>query len=100
MEKACASERDMRRQYGALLARKIGQRLAALEAAENLEDLRPPAVGKCHELTGDYAGCLALNLDANWRLIFRPERWSDNGQGGLDWSAVDSVVVLSIVDYH
>ncbi|MEV5803772.1 type II toxin-antitoxin system RelE/ParE family toxin [Streptomyces parvulus] len=98
--KVCESEKDLRRSYGALLAGKIGQRLAALRAADTLEDMRPPALGRCHELTGDYEGCLSLHLNANWRLIFSPTEFTENDQGGLDWSSVASVTIEGIEDYH
>lgn len=98
--KICESDRDMRRTYGALLARKIGQRLAALRAAESLEDMRPPALGRCHPLTGDYDGCFSLHLDANWRMIFSPVEYEEDEQGGLNWSSVTSVTIEAIEDYH
>lgn len=43
--KVCASDRDMQRTYGPALAKKIGQRLAQLRAAETLEDMRPCGAG-------------------------------------------------------
>ena len=57
--------------------------------------------GRCHELTGDLAGCLSLDLDHPYRLLIRPaEQTAPGPGGGLDWSAVESVVVIDIVDYH
>ncbi|MEW2189413.1 type II toxin-antitoxin system RelE/ParE family toxin [Streptomyces microflavus] len=90
----------MRRTYGAVLAKKIAQRLAALRAAETLEDMRPPALGKCHELSGDKDGCLSLHLTANWRLVFSPEEYEEEDQGGLKWSSITSVTIEEIEDYH
>ncbi|MGW9597780.1 type II toxin-antitoxin system RelE/ParE family toxin [Streptomyces chartreusis] len=100
LRKICESEKDLRRTYGAPLAGKVGQRLRALEAAETLEDMRPPALGRCHELTGDREGCLSLHLNANWRLIFSPTEFAEDEQGGLDWSSVTSVTIEGIEDYH
>ncbi|MCX5608261.1 type II toxin-antitoxin system RelE/ParE family toxin [Streptomyces sp. NBC_00047] len=98
--KICESERDMRRSYGPDLAKKIGQRLAQLRAAETLEDMRPPALGKCHELSGDKDGCLSLHLTANWRLVFSPREYEEDEQGGLKWSSVTAVIIEEIEDYH
>ena len=91
-----ASERDLVRRFGRDCARKIGQRLQQLRVAETLAELRLMA-GRCHELTGDRAGCLALDLVQPLRLIFEP---LDPADGPLDWDAVIAVVVLEIVDYH
>ncbi|WTK47664.1 type II toxin-antitoxin system RelE/ParE family toxin [Streptomyces sp. NBC_01520] len=98
--KICESEREMRRTYGAELARKIAQRLAALRAAENLEDMRPPALGKCHAMSGDKDGCLSLHLTANWRLVFSPTEHEEDEQGGLKWASVTAVTIEEIEDYH
>ena len=95
----CASEREMQRKFGSARARKVAQRLQQLRVAETLEDVRIMA-GHCHLLTGDRNGRLALDLDGPYRLIFQPTVWTKDSTGGLDWSAVQSVVVLEIVDYH
>lgn len=96
----CASDRQMRATYGLVRARKVQQRLAQLRAAETLEDLRVLAPGHCHQLTQDRRGHLALDLDSPYRLIFKPTEWLENSSGGLDWQAVQSVVVTEITDYH
>jgi toxin HigB-1 len=95
----CASEREMQRKFGSVRARKVAQRLQQLRVAETLEDVRIMA-GHCHLLTGDRKGHLALDLEGPYRLIFQPSVWTQDNRGGLDWSAVQSVVVLEIVDYH
>jgi proteic killer suppression protein len=96
----CASDRQMRAAFGQIRARKIQQRLVQLRAAETLEDLRLLAPGRCHQLTGDLHGHLALHLDGPYRLIFKPAMWVETSSGGLDWQAVQTVVVTEIVDYH
>lgn len=95
----CASDREMRRAFGQVRARKVQQRLRQLHVAETLEDMRTMA-GRCHLLKGDREGYLALDLDGPYRLIFKPTKWMEDNSGGLDWLAVQSVVVSEIVDYH
>jgi proteic killer suppression protein len=95
----CASDQKMQSAFGTARARKVEQRLRQLHVAETLEDVRTMA-GRCHLLTGDRKGCLALDLEGPYRLIFKPAKWMENSAGGLDWLAVQSVVVLEIVDYH
>jgi proteic killer suppression protein len=43
--------------------------------------------GRCHELHGDRAGELSLDLDHPYRLLFRPTADPGPGSGGgLDWT--------------
>lgn len=92
---------EMRKAYGDPMAKKIALRLQQMSAARHLSDLRN-LPGRWHELTGDLHGCLACDLTGSYRLIFRPTKESPprNAGGGLDWSAVDSVTVNRIDDYH
>lgn len=89
------------KKYGDVVAKRVTQRLQELRSAETLADMRN-LPGKCHELTGDRTGELAVNLDAQHRLIFRPAEnpAPQKPDGGLDWDAVTDVVVTEIVDYH
>jgi toxin HigB-1 len=95
----CASDREMQRAFGQVRARKVEQRLRQLHVAETLEDVRTMA-GRCHLLKGDREGSMALDLHGPYRLIFKPTKWMEGNSGGLDWLAVQSVVVSEIVDYH
>jgi proteic killer suppression protein len=100
LAKTCRSEREMLKKFGERRTGKLSQRLATLRRVETLEDMRS-LPGRCHELTGDLAGCLSLDLDHPYRLLIRPAEQTAPGPGdGLDWSAVESVVVIDIVDYH
>jgi plasmid maintenance system killer protein len=85
---------------GAVRAKKIQTRIKNLRAAETLADMRT-LPGRCHELTGDRAGQLSLDLDHPYRLLFRPaEETEPRPGGGLDWSKVTAVVIMSITDTH
>jgi proteic killer suppression protein len=95
----CASMAKMTRAFGAVRARRVAMRLQQLRVAETLAELRL-ATGRCHELTEDRKGCVALDLDGPYRLVFEPVEWVADVRGHLDWSAVRAVVVLEIVDYH
>lgn len=52
------------------MTRKIQQRLLQLQAARSLADLGPPYQGpaRCHELKGDRAGQLSVDLKHPYRL--------------------------------
>lgn len=88
--------------YGLPIAKRINQRLQEFEAAENLEVIRSFPAANCHELTGQSAGRLAVDISANYRLIIQPAEDPPplKADGGLDWSAVTEILILEIVDYH
>jgi plasmid maintenance system killer protein len=99
LAETCRNERELRKRHGLVRAKKIQQRLKDLSAAETLADMRY-LPGRCHELHGDRAGQLSLDLDHPYRLLFRPRGDPQSGPCGLDWSAVSAVVVVGIVDTH
>jgi proteic killer suppression protein len=102
LQKDCNSEKEMRRRFGKLLADRLQQRLAELKAADTLEDIHrlPPA--RCHELSQDRKGQLAVDVVHPKRLIFKPDHnpVPRKPDGGLDWSHVTRIRVIEIIDYH
>jgi len=102
MQKTCSSKKEMRRVWGAVLTKKLQQRLMELKAAGTLEDISrlPPA--RCHELVGDRKGQLSVDVTHPHRLIFAPDHdpVPRKPDGGLDWTRVTKVVVLEVVDTH
>lgn len=101
LQKACNDRRRLVKEHGQLRAHKITQRLQLLQAATTLADVRT-FPGRCHELKGDRAGQLALDLDHPYRLIFEPanEPVPRKADGGLDWTGVTAVRILGVEDYH
>jgi proteic killer suppression protein len=100
LAKSVRNGRELQRWHGVVRAKKIQQRLKALGEAGSLADMRY-LPGRCHELHGDLAGHLTLDLDHPYRLLFRPAAAQEPGLGGgLDWSTVSSVIVIGIVDTH
>jgi proteic killer suppression protein len=96
----CASETELRKKWGTVRGKKMEQRLKDLRAAETLADMRY-LPGRCHELTGNLAGQLSLDLDHPYRLLFRPaEETEPSPGGGLDWTKVTAVALTSITDTH
>src|SRR5258708_35171024 len=100
--KELADEKTIFRKYGPDNGRRICRRLDDLRAAENLETLRFLPQLRAHELTGDRAGQISLDLKHPRRLLVVPDhdetpRKSD---GGLDWQRVTKVKILGIMDTH
>jgi toxin HigB-1 len=62
------------------------RKLAILDAAETLEDLRVPPGNRLEKLHGDRAGQYSIRINQQWRICFR---WTDAGPEDVE-----------IVDYH
>ncbi len=102
LAKVCNDESLLKRKYGQMRAKLLRRRLDEFRAAENLEVLRSLPSVRCHELKGDRKGTLAVNLDHPYRLIFEPanDPVPRKLDGGLDWTKVTAIRVLSVEDYH
>jgi len=89
------------KRHGPERAKRIARRLKQLGAATVLEDLRNTP-GRCHELSGNRAGELTLDLDGPYRLIFKPEHNPPptKEDGGLNWTQVTAVIILGVEDTH
>jgi plasmid maintenance system killer protein len=102
MEKLCNSKKEMQAKFGDRGARLLQQRLAELKAADTLDDIRKVPGARCHELTADRKGQLAVDLVHPRRLILMPDHdpLPEKPDGGLDWQRVTRVIVVETVDYH
>jgi proteic killer suppression protein len=95
----CNSHGALQRAYGGVCARRIEQRLQELEAVECLADM---VFGRPHELKGDRAGQVSLDLVHPLRLMFRPTADPPplKTDGGLDRTQVKSVTIIEVTDPH
>lgn len=102
LQKVCNSEKELRARFGKPLAERLQQRLAELKAAETLEDIRRLPSARCHELSQDRKGQLAVDVVHPKRLIFEPDHnpVPRKPDGGLDWSQITRIRVIEIIDYH
>ena len=102
LKKSCSSEKAMRKDFGAKLAKKIAARLHELQMAEVLNEISRVPPARCHELSGDREGQLSVDLQHPYRLIFIPanDPIPLKEDGGLDWENVDEVEIIEIVDPH
>lgn len=100
-EKECNEQKRLVQRYGPVNAKRLRQRLDDLRAAPHLEMMRQ-LPGRCHELLGDRAGQLSLDLDHPYRLIFEPahDPVPRKEDGGLDWSQVTAIRLLGVEDTH
>ncbi|MEU8804458.1 hypothetical protein [Spirillospora sp. NPDC048819] len=94
----CASDRALRRTYGAVCAKRIEARLRTLDAADSIDDLMR-APGHCHPLNGEYyKGCFAFRLHGGLRLIFR--LMTDEERKDQEIPDDTAALVVEIIDYH
>ncbi len=62
------------------------RKLAILDAAETVEDLRVPPGNRLEKLNGDRAGQYSIRINQQWRICFE---WTPAGPENIE-----------IVDYH
>jgi len=101
LEKQLTDPREMAKSFGQL-ARKVNQRLEDLKAADTLAVMRTIPAARCHELTGDRKGELAVDVSGNYRMIFEPNHnpTPKKEDGGLNWEEVTKILINEIGDYH
>lgn len=101
LKKEFEDGRLLQRVHGHERAMKIQKRMAQMEAALHLAQLRNQP-GRFHELTGNLKGSLACDLDQPYRLIFKPVHSPLPAlkNGSLDWGGVTNIQIEGIVDYH
>ncbi|NJL27190.1 MAG: killer suppression protein [Thermoanaerobaculia bacterium] len=101
LRKECNDSKKCQRSHGPRRARLIGLRLDELRAAENLADVRQLPHARCHELHGNLAGLLSVDLDHPYRLLSgRDDPPPTRSDGGLDWENVTAVLILRVEDTH
>lgn len=91
----------MQKAYGQM-AKKIVQRMKELKSAKNLAIMRTIPAAKCHELTQNRKGQLAVTVSGNYRLIFSPDHdpVPTKADGGMDWDSITIIEITEIEDYH
>jgi len=102
LQDICSNRKVAEKKLGHKMAGKLLQRLMELSAADTLHDVSylPPA--RCHELAGDRAGQLSVDLEHPYRLLFKVANTPipRKADGGLDWSVVTEIEIIDIVDTH
>lgn len=85
------------RKYGNLSGH-IVLRLDELSDARTLAEIpiRPPQ--RCHLLKGDWAGCFSVNINKNYRLVFRG--YTVDSEPSTIKTEIVTIQILAIIDYH
>lgn len=101
LKKQLTNPKALMKAYGNM-ARNINQRLADLEAALSLQDMAYLPAARCHELSGPRKGQLSIKINANYRLIIKPDHdpCPLKEDGGMCWDRINKILVLRVEDYH
>jgi plasmid maintenance system killer protein len=105
LRKAATDLKAATKQYGAQMAKKLHNRIAALKAANSLGVFWPPESGpeRCHELRGDAAGTFTVDLVQPYRLLFQPiEDVSPKNRSNEQerWNKITKINISAIEDTH
>ena len=85
----CTDMDIARKEYGALMAKKIRMRMKEMLVSPTVEFMIQSKLGRCHQLTGNRNNEYAVDLVHPYRLVFEKV----NNQ-------IHIVNILEIVDYH
>ena len=102
LAKICSTEAEMVRKFGPDMARRLQARLTELDQAASLAEMRRLPHARAHQLMRDRDEQISFDVAHPNRLIVEVNhdpvpRLSD---GGLDWEAITSLMVVEISDTH
>ncbi|WP_297988846.1 hypothetical protein [uncultured Oscillibacter sp.] len=87
----------MAKKVGMEITRAIKKHMDRLNAVESFQSFLTLGLGKPHMLSGNLAGCYAVSVSGNMRLILKPDS-DDHSAGALKQCKV--VMVKGLGDYH
>ena len=101
--KICNEKNQALKKLGKHSALKLQQRLAQIQAAENLSILTNfPMPGRCHPLKAKRKNQYAMDLKHPLRLVFEPcngdFNWKENNF--ITENKVKEIIIIEITDYH
>ena len=91
----------MQKAFG-IMAKKVNQRMKELSASANIEVLKTIPAAKCHELKGNKKGQFAVDISANFRLIFIPDHdpLPVKEDKSIDCIKITDIQIIGPEDYH
>jgi len=101
LEKQLSIASEIKKTFG-VNAKRVASRLDDIISSPNLKVLIQIPAANCHPLSGDRKGEWALDISANYRLIFEiahnPVPRTEDGS--INTLLVTDICILEIVDYH
>lgn len=101
LKKQITDLRELDKAFGQL-ARQINKRVSELTSCDNLSIMKLFPQAKCHELSGNRKGQLAIKVSGNFRIIFIPNHnpVPEKEDGGMNWVEITSITIIEVSDYH
>ena len=101
LKKQLSNASEIKKAFG-VNARKVTSRLDDIISSPNLAVLIQIPAANCHSLSGDRRGEWALDISANYRLIFEITHNPilETEDGSINILLVTDICILEIVDYH
>ena len=84
--------------YGTDKAKRIQQRIFEFSNATNLSQISHVPPPRLHSLKGDMSELFAVDISANWRIVF--EGYDKNDVKSTKESDIVTVQIIGIEDYH
>jgi proteic killer suppression protein len=82
-------------------AKRVSTRLDEILSSPTLAVLMQIPAANCHPLKGSRTGEWAVDVSANFRMIFEIDHeFAKTGAGEIDPSKVSKIRILEIADYH
>lgn len=102
LAKIMNSGKELVREYGPEMGKKIKNRLAVLGAAPCLEDIPTMPPTRCHALSQNRKGQFCVDLMHPYRLVFMPDHnpLPIKSDGSIDLKQVTSIEIIEVEDYH
>lgn len=101
LAKQLGNASEIKKHFG-VNAKRISSRLDDIISSPTLAVLMQIPAANCHLLSGDRAGQWAVDVSANFRLIFEIDEnpVPKTEDGSIDTNAVKNISIVEIVDYH
>ena len=98
LEKQLTDPRLRKRVFGVSVARRIAARIDEIAAATTLDDVSRFPPSRLHALNGDKLGLFAVDISANYRLLFAG--FDEAHRQTFDTTRIVAVVFVAVDDYH
>jgi plasmid maintenance system killer protein len=101
LKKSLTEAKEMQKAFGDM-AKKVNQRMKELSASDNLQVLKSIPAANCHELRGNRKGEFAVDISANYRIIFVPDHdpIPHMDDKSIDCIEITDIRILGTEDYH
>lgn len=86
------------RVFGADKAKRLAARIDEISAATTLNEVSRFPPSRLHALNGDKKGLFAVDISANYRLLFAG--FNNKHEQTLDTTKIVAVVFINVEDYH